>query len=208
MPNSVSEGVIKMSLGASELNNKGYEKGSRVYDVFEDNYSRAYLMDQAMSVINGFEEINNENLDTYDSALKRSLVFPKVANAMFLTIYSDFEYFLIELCKAYEDVLELRVKFNDLKGDGVIGAFDYLDKVVGIDNVKNNECYQDIPHWNRIRNLLIHNSAIIETKWEDSVNRLGLKRAESLGNELISLTFQDCDRFINLVESVQKYLLK
>lgn len=197
-----------MSIGKVELNNKGYEEGSLVYDVFEDSYSRAYVMGQVMAGINDFEELNNESVDNHDSAFKRSLVFPKVANAMFLTIYSDFEYFLIELCKAYQATLESKVKFDDLRGDGVIGAFDYLDKVVGIDNVKNNEYYQDIPHWNRVRNLLIHNSAIIETKWEDSISRLNLNRASSLGNELISLTIQDCDRFIHLTDRVQKYLLK
>lgn len=197
-----------MSVGKVELNDKGYEEGDVVYTVFEDRYSRAHIMDLVMVGIRDFEELNNENVDNHDSAFKRSLVFPKVANAMFLTIYSDFEYFLIELCKAYRTTLELKVKFDELKGDGVIGAFDYLDKVVGIDDVKDNEYYQDLPHWNKVRNLLIHNSAIIEAKWEDSIGRLNLNRVGSLGNELISLTIQDCDRFINLTDQVQKYLLK
>ncbi|UED81069.1 hypothetical protein FH508_0004035 [Lysinibacillus sp. CD3-6] len=184
-----------------------YEETGSVYSAFHDFYSKNYLSSMVIQFIEN-QEANNELIGDENKKLEiKYLVIPKVANAIFLTLYSDFEYFLINLCKAYKETLNLRLKFSDLKGDGIIGALNYLDRVVGIE-VKNNNYYQELPHWNKIRNVLIHNSGIIEKESVDSIDRLNIKSAHSLGNELITLSLKDVERFILITENIQKYLIK
>lgn len=184
-----------------------YGENSPIYRAFEQIYVSHFLTSFVIRYIDKLEENNTKITDLNEKLGNESLVFPKMANALFLTVYSDFEYFLIELCKAYQTSTILRIKLNDLKGEGVIGALDYLDRVVGID-VKNNKYYQELPHWNKIRNYIVHNSAIIDDKCIKSVDYLNIKKASSLDNELICMNFNDVKRFIHITEGIQDYLLK
>lgn len=188
------------------LKEKGYNEGNDIYEVFYDYYSRNYLKNYVISYID-YEIDRNEENDEHTKNLQAHIVFPMIVNAMFLTMYSDFEYFLLELSKRYKKELDLKLSPSDLKGEGIINAFNYLDKVVNIKDVKVNRYYQDLPHWNRIRNYLIHNSAIIDGKCIDSVQRLNIKTAKSLGNDIIMMDIGDCKRFIDTIENLQKYLI-
>ncbi|MGR5910275.1 hypothetical protein ACT7C4_15575 [Bacillus pacificus] len=72
---------------------KGYAKGSPVYNAFEEFDIRMYLSE---SVMRYTEQIikDNDNLKGEIEALEnKALVFPKMANALFLTLYGDFEFF-------------------------------------------------------------------------------------------------------------------
>ncbi len=201
---------LHINLGVFILNliEKGYAKGSPVYNAFEEFDIRMYLSE---SVMRYTEQIikDNDNLKGEIEALEnKALVFPKMANALFLTLYGDFEFFINSLCKAYKESKGYKLKIDDLTGDGIKRAFHYLDRVVEIENVKNNIYHEELKHWNVIRNFLIHNSAIINDKCKKSMEKLEIGTALSLGNEIIQMEFEDCERFINTINKIKEYLLK
>lgn len=185
-----------------------YGKYGAIYNSFEDYYHRNYLSFIVIRFIEKLESYNEQYIkDEIRKKENEYLVIPKIANAIFLTLYSDFEYFLLNLCKAYKDSLNLRLKFSDLKGDGIIGMMDYLDRVVGIE-VKNNKYYQELPHWNKIRNILVHNSGIIEENALPSIEYLNIKTVDSLGNKIVTLSLEDINRFTSITDNIQNYLVK
>lgn len=184
-----------------------YREGDLVYEVFLDYYYRDYLNSFVMSYIKELESRNNLIEDINKQAENQSLIFPRVANSLFLSIYGEFEYFLISVCNVYKKALNLRIAFNDLKGEGVIGALDYLDRVVGIHTAKNNKYYEKITHWNKIRNYLVHNAGIIDEKCLISVSKLNLKYISSFDNNVIALNFNNCKEFINITQNIQNDLL-
>ncbi|PFE06667.1 hypothetical protein [Bacillus cereus] len=187
---------------------KGYGKGSPVYNAFEEFDIRMYLSESVMRYTEQMIKENENLRDDIEALENKSLVFPKMANALFLTLYGDFEFFINSLCKAYKESNGHTLKVDELKGDGIKRAFHYLDRVVEIENVKNNTYHEELQHWNVIRNYLIHNSAIIDEKCTKSMEKLGIGTALSLGNEIIQMKFEDCERFINTINKILEYLLK
>lgn len=190
------------------LHEKQYNKESEIYKVIENYYFTMDLNEYVIRYMSHEVENSLKNEDRYTALLEENLVFPRLSNAVFLMLYADFEYFLMSLCKSYKKTLNLRLKVSDLKGDGVIGAINYLDRVVNIEKAKNNEYYENLSHWNVIRNYLIHNSTIINEKCKKSVQKLEIKTAESFDEEIIVMNINNCKQFVNLTESIQKYLIK
>ncbi|GLY12233.1 hypothetical protein [Pseudobacillus badius] len=186
---------------------KKYERENIIFELYEDAHGREFLTSHLLSFAEQIINKNDSNPNDHERQLNDVLVFPKLSNAIFLTIYSEFEHFLISLCKAYKSELNLKIPFNDLRGEGIQGAYKYLDLVVGIEDIRQNSIYNELIHWNKVRNCLVHNSAIIDEKTKESIDILNISTASSLEEYVICLELADCNRFLELIQKSKANLL-
>ena len=73
-----------------------------------------------------------------------------------VSIYSFLENSLNHLCKHLWHRENYPVKLNDLKGDGVTRAKNYLDKLAKVDFQSMNSEWSHIQEVNKIRNCIVH----------------------------------------------------
>jgi hypothetical protein len=94
-------------------------------------------------------------------------VFEKLSFRSFVVIlYSFIEDMLNKLCNPslidadhwleVRGIKPLTLKYTDMRGDGVIRAGLYLEKVVGLDLHKDKKPWSEIKTLGKIRNLIVH----------------------------------------------------
>lgn len=124
---------------------------------------------------NGEEDFIQQIVEI-DTSIVQENVNPLLSEAYFLAAYNCLEYSLNFLCSAWQKQESTKLKFKDISGQGIPRAILYLEKVVGLNKIKNSEEWQQLTHWNTVRNCLVHNSGILRNdKDKQSVNYLGIK---------------------------------
>lgn len=110
-----------------------------------------------------------------------------IARSFFISMYSEFEYTLLSICKIYEENLKLS-NFHNYGGSKIQGIFkciNYLEHEVGIQNLSTSkEWTNEVSLWNVVRNSLVHNGGRIN----QSRSKKKLKRAIEQFNLLIIST--------------------
>jgi hypothetical protein len=104
--------------------------------------------------------------------------------------------------------LKLLISVDDLKNKGVLRSINYLSKLVLIPNIKSIEHYDLITHWNRIRNIIAHDTGIVNepNQWK-SIKRLNLITSNSEEENRVSLTFDNCKDFYDTVFEYLYFLI-
>lgn len=101
-----------------------------------------------------YEGIDSQSWDiddlfvNYYPSLKRS--------SSFLTIHGFVENELQGLCRDLQSHRQLRIAPNDLRGQGIEGATDYLEKVIQIDVCRKSPEWSSLKNLAKLRNCLIH----------------------------------------------------
>ena len=105
--------------------------------------------------------------DSAESWALRHLYPTTIRYAVFIAIYSQFEFYLNETCKELEP--KHKIKLSDLKDRGLTRANTYLKKVAGIDAPFSQQSWQKLTDINCLRNWIVHANGMIEAD-----NDLGL----------------------------------
>jgi len=92
--------------------------------------------------------------------------------AMFLTLYNYFENFLNKIAKSIGEEIKSRVKLADIHGKGVERALLYLDRVphFAFATPAAQKVLAEIHGANKLRNVIVHNGAVLPTATNDHVN--------------------------------------
>jgi hypothetical protein len=177
-----------------QLIEKGYKEGNPIYELFMSTQKMHFSISHSIMYLKNLEE----ELLNEDDPITKYIVHPQLANSLFLTIYSQFEKLLHDLCNVYKKELNLTLSVDELKNKGVLRSINYLSKIVLIPNIKSSEHYDLISHWNRVRNLIAHDTGVItEENHRKSLKRLNLIYVEHYDEEFVLLSFDDCQRFFN-----------
>lgn len=104
---------------------------------------------------------------------------------MFIALYQRFEFTMIEACTEMEKDYPNSKKLSELKGKGIQLAEAYLRKVVGISTPFEPTEWKKQKELNSLRNIIIHNDAIIKT---DQVDRINLVQRI---NQWVPVTIQE-----------------
>ncbi|OLQ56953.1 hypothetical protein BHT94_04600 [Bacillus licheniformis] len=156
---------------------KGNDLSSDLFAVYMDiastfqNYETTYeyLYGKAKEDVDARKNSNGEHI------LIEPIIIPSVSSALFIGIYGDFEYYLNLICNAYKTKHSYKIDLKDISGNGIERAVLYLTKVVQVRDLKKTPEWNKIKHWNRIRNIIVHNNRVIRNKEdEDSINFLNL----------------------------------
>jgi hypothetical protein len=131
------------------------------------------------------------------------IILPSVSSALFIGMYGDLEFYLNSICNAHKNDKNFEIGLKDIAGNGIERAVTYLNKVVGIRNIKNSPEWNELRHWNRVRNILVHNNGVIRNKEdESSIKYLGLNINPK--HNKVYLSINDCAKFDKLVVSFSR----
>ena len=181
------------------VESKGYGIESEMYNVYMEimsvftNYEFTYNYIQ-----NGArEDIETAGKEPGMQLIIEPIILPSISNAVFIAMYGDLESALNNICKAHTNHYAQKIKLNDIAGNGIQRATIYLDKVIQI-NVSDSKEWNELKHWNRVRNILVHNNGVIrDVKDETSIEFL--KLAINTKHNKVYLTVNDCNNFHGLV---------
>lgn len=145
-----------------------------------------FLSQHYSNLSNKLEEYLISERDQYDAEIKGlerrsaredgslwafATLYPNtVPYSMFIALYQQFEFTMIEACTEMEKDYPNSKKLSELKGKGIQLAEAYLRKVVGISTPFEPTEWKKLKELNSLRNIIIHNDAIIKTDQVDRIN--------------------------------------
>jgi len=114
-----------------------------------------------------------ENQAMTNGALFLARVTPLVFYSVVLTMVSVLEEFFNTLCRAYYIMNKYSISQKDISGQGLERAILYLDKVVGVKNIKNDANWEYVKTIRDARNIIVHNGG--------NVSKSDIKKFEKFG---------------------------
>ncbi|MCY8842453.1 hypothetical protein [Bacillus atrophaeus] len=180
--------------------NKGNDLSSDLFAVYMDiasrfqNYETTYKYFYEKTK----EDVNSRNNSKGEHLLIEPIIIPSVSSALFTGMYGDFEYYLNLICNAYKIKHNYKIDLKDISGNGIERAVSYLTKVVQVRDLKNTPEWSKLKHWNRIRNIIVHNNRVIRNQ-EDKVSIIFLNLNINEKQNRVYLLIDDCKRFLNLI---------
>lgn len=73
-----------------------------------------------------------------------------------ITLYSFLEHELNQLCHLFSNVENLRIGLDDISGKGILRAFLFLEKVIGLQINRQSGLWIDIKNIQLLRNRIVH----------------------------------------------------
>ncbi len=96
-------------------------------------------------------------------------------NSTLLSLYSLFEFNLKSLCITVQDCEEMKIKLDDINGEGYISkSKKYLNLVVGLDLNELEQTWEKITFFQRLRNCIVHFNSNIKKKKNQVVKNLDI----------------------------------
>ena len=138
------------------------DKRAQIEDDLDDE-ERAQL-EELKDEIDDLEYDLNNLVEDYLQLLFESL---------FIAAYSRFERYLIDLCNNVRKSESLPVKRRELRGQGILASFDYLEKIAKLKFPDTTEEWDVIQLLNKIRNSLVHNPEQIKGSLDVDPKLLG-----------------------------------
>lgn len=173
---------------------------SELFSVYMDIASAFYNYE---TTLNYFYEKTEEDVDSMNCSkgqhiIIKPIIVPSVSSALFTGMYGDFEYFLNLICNAYKTKHSYKIDLKDIAGNGIERAVLYLTKIAQVRDFKNTIEWNQLRHWNKVRNIIVHNNRVIRNKGdENSIKFLNLN-INTKQNRLY-LNINDCKRFHDLI---------
>lgn len=139
-------------------------------------------------------------------------ILPQIIwSSIFVFNYGEFENSLNRLSKIFAEKLPLHINESDLKDRGIIRSKKYLSKVVGLDLNVEDELWQRLLKYLKIRNILLHNAGTIDKKNDknlynyinsiDSINLIDSSKME-FNNLFINETLNDYVSFLEYLLNI------
>jgi len=154
------------------------------------------------------DEINDFYGDEYWSYSER---FPRILrNSFLVSAISLLEYEMNVVCERLKKNQGLRISLSDLKGDVLERTRKYCQNA-GLELPDNNTTWQDIKHYYKVRNCIVHtNSLVMELQRKDRkelipyLNSRRIISQDTIKQE-IALTKQFCEE---VIETIQTFLIE
>ena len=112
-------------------------------------------------------------------------------------LYSFFESTFREIAKAEKEIRKIKLKPDDLKGNGIQLFRDYLVKVIGVDLSSLDSSWLEIDKAKKIRNYIVHTES-------DNADNKKNQQVKEICDKNVSLSFTEGTNEVNILSS--KYL--
>ncbi len=113
-----------------------------------------------LELTNEYDNPDKEFFDGIDIDVFKFMDFKNLTyNSFYITVYSYFEHFYVQICnKLYHD-LQLKLKVKDLRADNDIDRCNrYLKKIVDIDLSDINNSINKLNNHRKLRNIIVHHN--------------------------------------------------
>lgn len=170
------------------------------------NESIAHFMNA--QIFMGHEGLDHETWDL-DSIFRE--YFPSLQRrSAFLTVWSFLEHQLDELCMLSQAEKGFGLSFTDLSGKGIDRSTSYLEKVTGLQGLKNSEQWSVLKTLQRIRNVIAHDDGKLRNhlgKGKDGIQadmkKIGFLSGDDeivVAEGFLSKVVEACNDYFKLIE--------
>lgn len=147
----------------------------------------------------------------YDEYWQYAEKFPRILrNSFLVATISLLEYELNVICNRLKKKHDIRINLSDLKGDTLERTRKYCQNA-GLELPDNNTTWQDIKHYYKVRNCIVHtNGLVMELQHKDRkelipyLNSRRIISQDTIKQE-IALTKQFCEE---VIETIQTFLVE
>ena len=129
------------------------------------NSDKNALSNSYNKAIKGLSEEETKEVDDYfsdDYYIIEEIHVGLYRKSTLVSIYSFLENSMNSLCRPLYTSYEYPVKVDDLKGDGIVRAKDYLEKLANVDFSALNGEWSNLMTLNKIRNCIVHSEGNIK----------------------------------------------
>lgn len=159
------------------------------------------------------DEEQKQYIEMYhaDEGSKLASILPAKSNAAALvSVLSYLESEMFSLCERLQKNKKLGLGVKDLSGNGIEQAANYLEKVCGVGEFRNNQRWDDVRKLQKLRNILVHrNGHLREVQGKNSpdqeIRKYALDRGLLAGPSAVELVLTKSFCF-EAVEAVQGML--
>lgn len=131
-------------------------------------------------------------------------IYPQlIRKTVFLQIYFTLENYMKILCDVAQESRSLTVSYKDLHGQGIRKAEGYLTKVCNITKPFNSSKWESIKAYNELRNVIAHNSSILNKKLKVTLHGLIISNNDK-GDMIFHLEREFIPSCIDIVEEFLK----
>ena len=128
------------------------------------HFDKEALSKSYEDAIKGLSEDEKSEVDEYfydDFYIIEKVQINMYRNSVIVSIYSFLENSLNKLCKYLSKKHSYAITVDDLKGDGIVRAKHYLEKMAQVNFSAINGEWSDLRTLNKIRNCIVHSEGII-----------------------------------------------
>lgn len=151
------------------------------------------LSDYYNKAINGLSDEERMEVDDYfsdDYYIIEEVHIYLYRKSILICIYSFLENSMYILCHHLYSIYKYPVKVDDLKGDGIVRAKEYLEKLASVDFSELNKEWSNLIALNKIRNCIVHSEGDIESS-------KNIDKLKNIINNSSSLSLKN-DRYIKI----------
>lgn len=120
-----------------------------------------HLFQQAEAQDSGLSKEDREELES-EAFLIEEVFHQNFRNALFITVYSQFEQALRKICEDVKEREGIVLSLNDIAGQGIVKYQTYLKKVCKIKFPDNEQEWSRIRNLNTLRNYVVHQSRYLD----------------------------------------------
>ncbi|TWI57915.1 hypothetical protein [Halalkalibacter nanhaiisediminis] len=135
------------------------------------------------------------------------LQIDSISKGVLLNSYSLLENSLNDICSVYQKILNLEISYKDIQGSGIERSIKYLKKIIGNENINNNQQWSSIRDWNKIRNVIAHNDGFINESIENIIQKFDLVsyrafsvNESTVGQMKVHVPLLQCKEFLYLID--------
>ncbi|MDB2108453.1 hypothetical protein [Clostridium paraputrificum] len=154
-------------------------------------------------IANDYGDCYTHQLATNNIILYNSRIVPLAYTSILLIIISALEESFNCLCNSYYIANNYSIQFTDLHGQGLERAINYLEKVVGINDIRKEKQWELIKTARDVRNAITHNGGRIKDKNIKKFEKFNFYIAEE--NRQIYIEY---DTLINLYNEILNFIDK
>ena len=124
-------------------------------------------------------------------------IMTQAYQCVFISYYSLVESTLQCYCQNLQQKLDIKISYNDLSHNGIVGLVKYLQNVVKIGEIENNKIYANIKIINNIRNDIVHRRGRIDQSENIEIyyNELGVKSIDNY----IYLSYENVQNIASII---------
>lgn len=170
-----------------------------------DSRENEELVDVRLKAALDADEAQNIH-DEYSS--RRFLLkyeFPTFAlETTFVAMHSQLEDQLSTLCEFVGKRLNINLNLEDLSHKGIFRAKIYLEKLCGIPFPEETHAWQQVLHYNRVRNVVVHSRGLLKTEKTEGIRKYveSKGRVLTLTNNRLNLTKEFCLEVLDNIEAL------
>lgn len=152
-------------------------------------------------IANNYADYYTHQLTSNNITLYNSRIVPLAYNSILLIMISALEESFNCLCNSYYISNNYSIQFTDLHGQGLERAINYLEKVVGINDITKEKQWEFIKTARDVRNAIAHNGGRIKDKNTKRFEKFNFYIAEE--NRQIYIEY---DVLINLYDKILEFI--